>query len=200
MEKKRILICDVISSRKQPDAAPDFTVDDFEAEDDRAEDSVEVGGVSVEEVPVDFSGTNVMAIDIPMINDEHGRISDVIEALEEATGLSVIPLKMGNVSEEVCSLARHKIYDFEGKRFAMSYKLRRNVVDGFVERIMKALSSGIPFIEDLNTSVIYDGQEYETLALSEVEWTELMAKFRNYKERLFISGGKFTMEIQAERV
>ena len=82
----------------------------------------------------------------------------------------------------------------------MSHKLRESVIDKFYVRIMKALTSGIPFREELNTTVVYRDSDYHTLALSEDEWTYVMARFRNYKEKLYVTAkNKLVLEILPER-
>ena len=193
---KKVSICDVIQGDKPYNST--MISNDFPTEES-SEVVEEVEPDSGVEVSVDFTRSRVEAIEITAINDEHGRISDIIEALEDETGLSVIPLTMGNIAKEVCSLARHKIFDFNGERYAMSYRIRKNVIDSFCERIVRTLSSGVPFSEVLNTSVIYAGEEFRTLSLSEDEWTEVLAKFRKYKQRLYIVSGKLVMEILGER-
>lgn len=82
----------------------------------------------------------------------------------------------------------------------MSYRVRDNVVQQFCERVIKALSSGVPFSEVINSTVYYNGEEFPTLTLSEDEWTIILAKFRNYNQKLYISEGNLIMEILGERV
>lgn len=195
--RDKISICDVIQSRNSY-AATAGIIDNFNAEEvnEVTEEDVNAGI----DVFVDFTRFPVDAIEVTEINDRHGRLSDIIEALENETGLSVIPLQMGGIAKEVCSLARHKIFDFNNERYAMSYRIRRDVVDSFCERIVRTLSSGIPFSEVLNTVILYQGEEFNTLSLSEDEWTEILAKFRKYKQRLYIKEGRLVMAIFNERV
>lgn len=198
MERKTsIRICDVL---REAFPANNSSAADFEDAGIEADDLTGEVSDSQQEILVDVTAVNAEAAVLSVINDEYGRLSDIFEALEMATGQSVIPFSMGNIAPEVASLARHKIFEFAGKLYAMSHKLREPVLDKFYVRIMKALSSGIPFSEELNTTVFYDGTDYHTLSLSEDEWTYVMAKFRNYKERLYVTtGSKLVLEILPER-
>lgn len=195
--KTYINICDVIQKefKKEAEVLPDFEDAGIEAGD-----LAVTGTEEQQEIHVDVTTVNAEAAILPAINDEHGRLSDIFEALEAATGQSVIPFEIGRVAPEVTSLARHKIFEFEGKRYAMSHALRETVLDKFYTRIMKTLASGIPFSEELNTMITYDGNDYHTFSLSEDEWTYVMARFRNYKERLYVSAEKkLVLEILPER-
>ena len=192
-----INICDVIRKgfSKEAEPVPDFEDAGIEAGDLVTEETVEQ-----QEIHVDITAVNAEAALLPAINDEHGRLSDIFEALEAATGQSVIPFEIGKIAPEVSSLARHKIFEFGGKRYAMSHTLRESVLDNFYTRIMKTLASGIPFSEELNTVVTYDGSDYHTFSLSEDEWTYIMARFRNYKEKLYVNAEKrLVLEILPER-
>ncbi len=198
-KKDQVLICEVLQRHREEENYQATQITEPEKRDDSsAVDEVAVKGD--QELPIDLTGVATDAIDIVAINDEHGRISDMLEALEEATGMSVIPLKMGKIAPEVASLARHKIYEFDKERFAMSYKIRQKIVETFVERVMRSLSSGVPFREDLITYITYNGLDYRTFSLSEDEWLIVFSKFRHYKQRLFITEDKqFMIEILAER-
>lgn len=201
MRKTVMSISDVIKSRSEGSS-------DVASEKDFEEEIEEIEPVAVnlpemddgDVVAVDVSLVEAEAIELPAINDDHGRISDIIRALEDETGLSVIPLEMGHVAPEVQSLSKHSIFVNQGKRFAMSHRIRQDVISGWQERIVKMLSAGLPFEEKLNIIVTYKGEEYETLSLSEDEWTLLMAKFRNYKERLTkTKSGEYCLYVYAER-
>lgn len=100
MKSSKVSIHDILKQNKNQEV-PDFpsNEEDVEVLDSSKEDTV---------IPVDIDSVDVDAIEIMSVNDEHGRISDIIESLENETGLSVIPLRMANVLPEVCSLSRHK--------------------------------------------------------------------------------------------
>jgi Fe-S-cluster formation regulator IscX/YfhJ len=174
---------------------------DFEENENLLPEEEEEQGPEISPIDVDFSRVDTEVVELEEIRDDYGRISDLIESLEECTGLSVIPLEMGHIAPEVTKLERHDIYEFDGERFAMSHHLRKKIIDGYKARIIKVLSSGLPFKESLNVSVEYDGKEYVTLQLSQDEWTYLMAIFRNYKERLYqTSDGQLYLEVLPDRV
>lgn len=198
MVKNKVNIHDILKSQQDEVI---LSAEDFSDEDEVETVDVPAPVTNAEtEVDVDLIGIDVVPIELASINDEYGRISDLVEALENETGLSVIPFNMGHISPEVMTLARHKIYEFAGDRYAMSHRKRMTVLEAFQERIIKTLSSGLPFREELNNVVEYNGVEYKTFSLSEEEWKYLMAKFRIYKERLFVTGdNKLVIEILAER-
>ena len=144
---------------------------------------------------------NVEPIQLQEINDTYGRLSDIIEAVEHSTGLSVIPLEMANIAPEVASFNRHDIFTFHNKRFAMSRVPRENVMDAYQEKIIQTLESGVVFREDITTNVKYKDKEYLTLKLSATEWTFLLSKFCRYKQSLrIVDDNSIIMEIFAERV
>ena len=191
-------IVDILKKAQEEAANAANTDIDFEEEDNLKEE-VEVGVVpepTISQLDVDLSGVEVDGIELQEIRDEHGRISDLIESLEDCTGLSVIPLEMGHIAPEVTNLERHEIFELNGVRYAMSHRLRKKVIEAYKTRIIKVLSSGLPFKESLNASVEHDGNEYVTLQLSRDEWTYLMALFRNYKEKIYVSsdGGMYFEE------
>lgn len=194
---KSVSIVDIIKEEKEKEQK---TVEvDFE-EPVASEDEEQPETVHTQDVEVDFNDVDVEEIQLEEIRDEHGRISDIIESLEQCTGLSVIPLEMGHIAPEVSSLERHKIFEYNGVRYAMSHNKRMHVIKAYKERIIRLLSSGLPFKESLNTTVVYDGKDYETLSLSEDEWKYLMAMFRKYKEHLFYGeNGKLFLEVLPDR-
>lgn len=199
-----IKIADVIKEEKVK--AGVIETEDFGSNEvlDDVEPVEEIKSVSkMQVINVDTDNSGVDAIEIESINDHFGRISDLLEGLEEVTGLSVIPLEMGHVAPEVVSLSRHKLITFGKKnpmRYAMSHHIRTDVVNQWIERIKKNLSEGVPFCERLNITVTYNGVEYKTLALSEDEWTYIMSCFRNYKEQLVkTTDDKVILAVLAER-
>lgn len=164
-----------------------------------ADESAYVDNAS--DVRIKYDHVEVETVEIPVITDVHGRLSDAIEAMEKDTGLSVIPLKMANIAPEVESLQRHEIFEFMGERFAMSKKLREEVITEWTQKIIANLSTGLPFEENLVTSITYNNRPYTTIALSRIEWTLLLSKFRSYKQDLFIRhNNSIVMTVLAEKV
>ena len=153
------------------------------------------------DVKLSIDYVDVDAIDLPEINDTFGRLSDIIEAIEGVTGFSVIPLDMANIAPEVVSLQRHDIFIFGGKRYAMSHKLRENVIAAYKEKIMQNLGTGLAFTEDLVVPIKYDGHTYKTLALSKNEWSYLLSIFRHYKQSITVhNDSELLLSVFAERV
>lgn len=172
----------------------DTRMDTSEFTDEDVTAGVSAVSLDVTYVPVD-------TINIPEIRDVHGRLSDAVEALEDATGLSVIPFSMANIAPEVANLARHEIFTFNGERYAMSHRVRDTVISDFVEKIVHNLSTGLPYSEDIVTSVEYCDQRYRTFLLSRDEWSLLLSKFRNYKQSLTTDNvSSIILKVCAERV
>lgn len=162
-----------------------------------ADSSVGAGSETV--LPVRYVDTE--CIDIPEIVDVHGRLSDAVEALEEATGLSVIPLEMAKIAPEVTELARHEIFELNHVRYAMSHKIREHVITEFIDKIVQSLSTGLPYTEDITAAVEYKGIMYNTFKLSKDEWNLLLSKFRNYRQALVTDNvSQIVLNIFAERV
>lgn len=150
------------------------------------------------EIRVDFVDVEPIVID--EIVDRHGRLSDILEALEEELHVSVIPLRMAKIAPEVTKLQRHEIFMFGKESYSFSQNIRRDVVDSILDSIVSNISSGIPFSYDLITSVMYGEQSYRTLALSRKEWTYILSRCRNYKQSLVTDmANSITLNVFAEK-
>lgn len=174
-----------IDTQKQPSEDEEFALD---TEEVKAESTIPVVFTDVEEVV------------IPEIKDVYGRISDIIDGISEQLGIAVVPFEMIGVTPELVRLQRHDIFTLGDKKFAMRKEPRPGVVEQWKTKIIKMLSSGLPFSESLITTVQFDGKVCHTLALSEVEWTILMSMFRRYKQQLRLCNGNsdLILEIFAE--
>lgn len=143
---------------------------------------------------------DVTPIEIKEIIDVHGRLSDILDSLAEEVGLSVIPLRMANIAPEVSKLQRHEIFTFAGERYAFSKVIRQNVCDRYIEQIVKNISEGVPYQLELITTITWKGNEYKTLLLSRAEWTYIMSKCRDFKQKLITDQkSQITLQILAER-
>lgn len=194
MEQKSISMKDIlakggISQTVEVPVTPsdnDF-LDEVPIDVEQSTDEIEVSIIDVDEVV------------IPEIKDVKGRLSDIIESIEQSTGLSVVPLNMAGIAPEVIKLQRHEIFELGDVRYAMSKQVRENVVNEYVDRIRKSLTSGLPFVENLSKGVTYFGEDYRTIALSRVEWTIIISKFRRYKSAIRIKDGiDLVLEIYPE--
>lgn len=155
---------------------------------------------ALQNISVQFDD-EITPVDIPEIKDEHGRLSDILEALEDELGISVIPLKMANIAPEVTMLQRHEIFTFGGERYAFSKRVRHNVCDRYTENIVASISEGLPFQMELVTGITWNDKEYRTLLLSRTEWTLILSKFRQFKQSLMTDDKtQFVLKVCAERV
>lgn len=149
-------------------------------------------------VPVSFS--DVEPIEIHEIRDERGRLSDILESIEQDLGISVIPLRMANIAPEVTMLSRHEIYEFGGECYAFSSNIRKNLCEQYVEQVVTCVTEGVPFTLDLVTGITHNGESYKTLLLSRAEWTYIMSRCRTLKQELLTDGNtQMTLTIYAER-
>lgn len=150
-------------------------------------------------ISVDFVDTE--PIEIPEIVDTHGRLSDIIESFEDSMQLSVIPLKMAGLTNEVSKLSRHEIFTFADEKFAFSQRIRKNVCDRYIDQIVANLSGGVPYTLQLVTTVTCDGKNYITLLLSRKEWTYILSKFRKFVQKLSTDNAThITLYVTAERI
>lgn len=152
-------------------------------------------------IPISVHFTEVEAVNVAEIRDEHGRLSDMLDAIGEELDVTVLPLHMCNIAPEVTMLQRHEIFELGGVRYSMTDKIRRKEVDNYKQRILRSLKMGLPYEETLVSSVTYNNKDYSIISLSRAEWTLLLSMFRNYKQSLFINGeNKIVMRVLAERV
>lgn len=178
-------------------------LDNQEILDSQLEEDLElVGEPNDNDVAIQVTfDEEVEPIEIKEIVDAHGRLSDIIDSLEDAVGLSVIPLKMANIAPEVSRLQRHEIFTFGGERYAFSNKIRQNVCDRYLAQITKTISEGVPYQLDLVTTITWRDKVYTTLLLSRVEWTYIMSKCRGYKQTLTTDQKtQITLKVFAERI
>lgn len=150
-------------------------------------------------ISVDF--TEIEPISIKSIVDVHGRLSDILESVEDDLGISVIPLKMVDIAPEVEQLQRHEIFTLGGVRYAFSHRVRKNVCDHYLEQIVTCLSEGVPFTLELATTIIWQDKQYNTFLLSRDEWTYIMSKCREFKQKLTTDNkSQITLHVYAEKV
>ena len=144
--------------------------------------------------------SEIEPIVIDTIIDKQGRLSDILESIEEECGISVIPLKMAEIAPEVAQLKRHEIFTLGNERYAFSHRVRLNVCDHYLEQIVSCLSEGVPFTLDLATTISWHDSQYNTFLLSRDEWTYIMSKCRNFKQKLTTDGkSQITLHIFAEK-
>lgn len=154
---------------------------------------------NAEIIPITFR--DVEEVVIPTITDDHGRLADIVEAVEKTTGASVIPLTAARIAPEVVTIQRHEIFELNGERYAMADEVREGTVTAYTERVRNALSSGVPFVENLTTTVTYLNTDYNTIGLSRAEWEMILSKFRTYKSCIKIKDKMdLVMEVYPEHV
>lgn len=181
------------TASKMTQPAEDVTVSEAEFAEDAGEiDCADALSVTYIDVP---------KIIIPEIKDVYGRLSDIIDGIALESNISTVPLEMAGIAPEITKLQRHDIFELGGKRYAMSKVVREDVVKQYTNRVIKKLSNGLPFSENLTTIISYRGKNYRTFALSQREWTLLMSQFRDYKQILKIVGNtELAIEILAEKM
>lgn len=174
---------------------------DNSSETDEIEEFIEdvVGAEKEEDTSLPINYMNVEQIIIPEITDSQGRLSDIVESFEVTTGLSVIPLDMTDVAPEVSQLKRHSIFTIDDKRFAMSNKIREDVVQKYIEDITSMLKTGLPFIKSLSVTIPFDGKDYKSYALSQKEWTYLISVFNAYHGGVYLHGDDLVLKVTPKR-
>lgn len=144
---------------------------------------------------------DVEAVSISEIADTYGRLSDIVENVEQELGVSVVPLRMVNISTDVKALQRHEIFEFGGERYAFSKNVRKNVCERIVENIVANITNGIPYTLDLVTGITRGDETYKSLLLSRAEWTYIMSRCRVLRQELKTDGAQcMTLTVYAERI
>lgn len=123
------------------------------------------------------TGLSAIEVELPEITDDSGRLSDAVSAIMQQTGLSVIPFSALQLSPSVATLRDYTVREYLGEKFALSTSVRQSVIEQYKERIVKVLSVGSQFRESLWIQFSYNGKEYKTLALSEIEYSTLCKMF-----------------------
>lgn len=142
------------------------------------------GEDQTEQVAVQFD--NVDQIIVENITDSKGRLSDSLDAISQITGFRTLPLSVTKIPPEIAALKRHQIYELCGVKYAMSLQVREEKINQYCTAIVENLQAGVPFKTSLFKSFEYCGTMYNSLDLTEGEWTILLSKFRAYKQRLYI--------------
>ena len=161
-----------------------------EPEIERAD--VSIRDIITEETPeeniksIDVVFNDVEAVRVSQITDSKGRLSDTLDAISAITGFATLPLSITTIPSEIASLQRHKLYTVCGARYAMAMTIRDDKVNNYCSAIAQNLQDGVPYSMSLFKPLTYNGQTYQSLDLTEGEWTMILSKFRNYKQRLFI--------------
>lgn len=169
------------------------------AEEDVTQDLEIAEPEQEDSISVDFA--DVEPISIKEIVDVHGRLSDILESVEDELGISVIPLKMVDIAPEVAQLQRHEIFTLGDTRYAFSHRIRKNVCDHYLEQIVTCLSEGVPFKLELGTTIMWHDQQFNTFLLSRDEWTYIMSKCREFKQKLTTDRkSQITLHVYAEKV
>lgn len=200
MREVKISMKELLSTQK---AAPELQCNSKELEQDFVDDvlaePIGCNSASSTIIPIDY--VQAEQIIVSDISDVKGRLSDAVESLEAMHGVSVVPLEMANISSAVSKLQRHEIFELSGKRYAMSKVVREDIVRMYVDRIVNALSTGMPFVENLMVIITHNGMNYKTISLSREEWTAILSKFRMYKQALTIrDGSDLIMTIETEMI
>ncbi|WP_283693093.1 hypothetical protein [Clostridium perfringens] len=146
-------------------------------------------------ITINLSALDVEAIELPKVMDEFGRISDKITAVEDRTGISVLPFELTGTSSLVAGLKDHKIIEIEGKKYSTSYKRIVNpqeldrVIGEVVAEASRILAESVsdPNCKTRHARVPlfckkeYNGVVFPTLRLNEYETQLALGKLRNFR-------------------
>lgn len=149
----------------------------------------------VKEVEVDL--LPIEALEIGIIRDSKGYLSDVVDKYLEKLNSTVVPLAMTTILPQVAELKRHTLFVLGTERFAMSDDVRQDVITAYKDTITEKLKSGMPFKESLCTKIIHENTTYTNLKLCEAEWTYLVSLFRNYNAKLIQVGNDLLLTVGA---
>lgn len=143
---------------------------------------------------VDITPIPIEPVEIGIIRDTKGILSDKIDKKMEELGVSVIPLTCCGILPQVAELKRHTIFVFN-ERYAMRSGIRQHVIDEYKERIIDSLKDGVPFVESIIYRINVSGVTYSNIKLTEDEWIYLASLFRNYSFKLLKSHDNLTISV-----
>lgn len=137
-----------------------------------------------ERLPIDYM--EVEPVKIQICGDYNGKLSDIMDQLSNEIEQVVIPFEITDIFEQILTLKRYDVRIFNGKKYALSKKIRDDMVLKLKEEAIESLKTGIPYKVSLWTSFYYHDNEYKTLSLTVSEWTMLCNMFRNYDAGVFL--------------
>lgn len=146
-----------------------------------------------ERLPIDYM--EVEPVKIQICGDYNGKLSDLMDGLSNEIGQVVIPFEITDIFEQILTLKRYDVRIFNGKKYALSKKIRDDMVLKIKEEAIERLKTGIPYNLSLWTNFCYQDISYKTLLLTVSEWTMLCNMFRNYDAGVFLLDGDLKLRI-----
>lgn len=146
-----------------------------------------------ERLPIDYM--DVEPVKIQVCGDYNGKLSDLMDRLSSEIEQVVIPFEITDIFEQILTLKRYDVRIFNGKKYALSKKIRDDIILKMKEEAIECLKTGIPYQLSLWTNFYYHNIEYKTLLLTVSEWTMICNMFRNYDAGVFLLNGDLKLKI-----
>lgn len=147
--------------------------------------------VTGEIVPINLPAhaqEEIAEIIVPKIEDTEGRLSMKIGDAMAKYNVRVIPVEVAGVLTQVTSLKDHELLEIDGVKYATVREPNKQILRSYRDNIYYSIASGIPYRKNIRVMLKdINDNEFPSLELIEVEYTWLIASFRNYNPRLIVT-------------
>lgn len=131
---------------------------------------------------------SIAEIIVPKIEDTEGRLSMKVADAMAKYNVRVIPVEVAGVLTQVTSLKDHRLLEIDGVKYATMQEPDKQILRSYRDNIYNSIASGIPYRKNIRIMLKdINDNEFPSLELTEVEFTWLIASFRNYNPRLIVT-------------
>jgi len=146
---------------------------------------------------IQFNFTDCEPIELDAINDDEGYICNRLVALENKYGVSVLPLDLCGIPNNVMQIKDHKIIEIDGRKFASGTNRVVNNEDygSLLAKTKSSLQKLNPIEIHLLQKKSLNGFTFTAPILNEFELNQFISKCRNFKpEVYFVSNGDIVIK------
>lgn len=136
---------------------------------------------------VDVENIEVEPIVLNSIQDTYNSIQKHLDKITIETGLHVIPTKVFKFAEQLDSIQGYEKCTVNGISYFMSNIVRDSLIADRKEKIITQLENGLVYSETLSQTSLINSIHYETLSMTKKEWSYLVALFKNYNAKVFVT-------------
>lgn len=123
-----------------------------------------------------------VAVEPLLINeivDEQGKVSSYLDNIAQAYDIFVIPGNLVNLPR-IKSFQRYSEYQIAGEKYYAPNGVREDVIRDYENKIVNVIKGCREFSESMWLTYSHNNTTGKTLKLSVMEWSTLVARFRNY--------------------
>ena len=146
---------------------------------------------------IEFNFTDCEPIELDEIDDAEGFICSRLTKLENKYGVSVLPLDLCGIPNNVVQIKNHKIIEINGRKFASGTSRVVNNEDyaGLLSQTKNSLQRLKPLEIHLLQQKTINGFSFVAPILNEFEINQFISKCRNFKpEVYFVSNGDIVIK------